>query len=167
MAWSADNDYRTRVMSRRRSTVQLRHPAAGYGLSALVLLYAIGFVTTLWLASGFSAVDDANALLAPAGVATVATALGVGLRLLRYEESSAASIVLRVGMIWAAIGAAWQLWLTAVELFAAPMHAIGLPQLASAAVALLMHTAGSAFVGGAGGIAGGAAATFLCVERAR
>ncbi len=168
MAWSADDEYRTRVLSRRHAVVQLRHPGVAYGPAALVLMYATGLIAVLTAATSFSSVDGAaaSALVLPAGAATAATALGIGLKLRRYEENSLTAIIVRAGLIWAFFGAAWPLMHVASDILsissggdfhhlATVLRATGLQMLAGASV------------GGIGGLAGGAAATFLCVERAR
>lgn len=169
MAWSADNEYRTRVMSRRRSVVQLRRPALAYGPAALILMYATGLLTVFWFATGFSSVDGTSAgdLAWPTGIAVALTALGVGLPLLRYEASSVTAMVGRIGMIWACVGAAWPVLLMGIDLMAAPAHNAGLARLASAFAGVTTPAFGGGVIGGLGGLVGGAIATLLCVERAR
>ena len=169
MAWSADNEYRTRVMSRPRSVAQLRNPAMAYGPAALLFMYATGLVTVSWFATGFAHVDASTAgvLEWPTAVAVALTALGVGLPLLRFEESSATAIIGRIGVIWACVGAAWPVLLMGIDLVSAPAHNASLARVASAFIGVAMQALGGGLIGGLGGLVGGAVATLLCVERAR
>lgn len=167
MAWSADNEYRTRVMARGRAVVQLRHPSVAYGLVGLTLLYALGLAAVFWMAMGFADGLTMNALAAPVAVATLATALAIGFRLHRHDESSATSVVVRVGVIWALVGAVWPAVLTGMDLFVGPAQDGDFAHLASSASSLAMEALVGAAIGAIGGIAGGAAAAFLCVERVR
>lgn len=165
MTWSADDEYRTRVLSRRRTVLQLRHPGAAYGPVALILMYAAGLIATLWGATGFAGAGSAiaGALTLPVGVATAVAALAVGGRLQRHEESSPAAVIVRIALVWAVFGAVWALGSSGPELLGSGGQGFGVIG-AEAAEAGLVALAG-ALVGACGGVAGGAAATLLCVER--
>ena len=167
MTWSADEEYRTRVMSRRGTALKLRHPEVAYGPAALVLLYAVGLIAVLWAVTGFASIDGAgaSALALPAGAATLFTALGVGGRLRRYRERSAGDMVVRVAMVWAFFGAAWPLLQFLTEILAHHGGGHDFTNLAGVFGPAGLRIAAGALVGAIGGVAGGAAATFLCVER--
>lgn len=165
MAWSADEEYRTRVMSRRGVVLMVREPATVYGPAAMALLWAIGLMAALWAAGGFSRMDSqaAMALAVPTGAATVATALSVGARLARQQESSVLALVLRVGLVWAFFGAAWAVF-TMID-FVGGQAGVSFRHLSGELEGLAMQAAAGAGVGLFAGIVGGAIATMLCVDR--
>ncbi|MDX2233717.1 MAG: hypothetical protein NW200_04390 [Hyphomonadaceae bacterium] len=168
MTLSVEQDFQPRVkVRRRRSVLRLRQPELASAPTALGLLYATGLMGMLMAYTGLAGAEatTAGALSAPAGAASVMTALALGPRLHRYRERSQTNLVLRIGCLWAFFGAAWPL------LQIAPSIAHGdiatLPQMleSMAAMGLDVLTGGSA--GAIGGLMGGAAAVALCVERVR
>lgn len=161
MTWSADDEYRTRVLSRDRVVLMLRHPGLAYGAAALVLMYAGGLVAATSAAELAGA--DAATLLAPAAGATAACALFVGSRLLRHEDSDASAVVSRSALVWAIMGAGWALMLAAPEIVE---NAAGsFSRLGEGLIASVFHAVAGALVGGLGGIVGATAAVLLCIER--
>ena len=167
MTWSADDEYRTRVLSRRRAVVRLRHPGAAYGPAALVLMYSAGLFAVMSAVTGFSGIDAtmASALAMPAAAATIATALGVGLRLRRYEETSVVALIFRVGVIWALFGAAWPMMHFTTDILVTPVNG-DFRQLTAMLTSAGGQALAGASVGAIGGLAGGAAASLVCIERA-
>ena len=165
MAWSADDDYRTRVMSRRGAVLKLRDPEIVYAPAALVLLYAVGLIAAQWTATGFSSPGGAEALALSAGAAAAMTALDVGARLRRHCERGSGAVAVRVALIWAVVGAAWPLFGVLADLIARGPGHHSVADLVALSGALGQRALAGAAVGAIGGIAGAAAAIVLCVER--
>lgn len=165
MTWSADEEYRTRVLSRRgAAALRLRHPAFAYGPAALVLMYTAGLMTTVWAAAGFADMAQiAGALTLPAGAATAVAAMAVGSRLRQREARSAQGLIFRVAAVWALFGAVWALGQAGPSILASAGE--GFARIGAELFDAGLAALAGALVGGVGGLAGGAAATLLCVER--
>lgn len=167
MAWSADDEYRTRSVARTRTVLKLRDPSPAYGPAAVVLLYATGLMGAVMAVHGFAdpATIDTGALAIPAGVAAAGTAMIVGGRLRQYEERSFAGLVVRTMMIWAFFGLAWTFLQAAMGAAISP--AGSLAGLREILVGASQQMIAGAFIGAVGGLCGGVAAAALCVEKVR
>jgi len=165
MTWSADDEYRTRVLARRGSVLRLRHPGAAFGFVAGVLLFAAGLTAAFWGATGFAGAEStrAVALALPAAVATAIAMLAIGGRLHRHEETCVGSIVVRVALIWALFGAVWVLGAAGPGIAAGAGQ--GFAPIAAALIEAGRDGVGGALVGAFGGAFGAVAATLLCIER--
>lgn len=170
MALSWDDEYRSRRILRRGGPlVILREPAIASGLAALVIMYAAGLMAVLWAVTGFGQVDvtAATALALPVGAATAATALAIGTRLRRYQETTRLGVMVKVVAVWAFFGFAWPTIHLLADFFAEPPHAPGFDGMIAVARSIGMQGGAGAIVGAIGGLAGGAAALALCVESRR
>ena len=150
---------------RRRSRIRLRQPEMAYAPAALILLFAAG-LTGMLATSAFlvgDAASSARSLAVPALIATAVTALTLGVRIHRYQEKYQLGVALRTTYIWAFLGALAPL----LQLLPAMAYGeIANPtQLLQSVAAMGMDYFAGAIIGAVGGIAGGAAALGLCVER--
>lgn len=147
----------------------IREPAAAYGLAALVIMYATGLMAVLWAVTGFGKVDvtAATALALPVGAATAATALSVGTRLRRYQETTRLGVMVKIVAVWAFFGFAWPTIHLLADFLAEPPHAPGMDGIVAVARSIGLQGGAGAIVGAIGGLAGGVAALALCVESRR
>ena len=109
------------------------------------------------------AAPSAPNLAVPALISTIVAALTLGVRIHRYQEKYQLGVALRTTYIWATFGALAPL----LQLMPAISYGeiASFTQLLESVVAMGMDYIAGAIVGAAGGIAGGGAALFLCVER--
>jgi hypothetical protein len=163
MTWSADDEYRTRILARGRAILALRQPAAAYGVAAMGLMYAAGLLAAASGAAALEGVEAAGALIVPAGAATAAAALYAGPRLLRHEEKTSGTLVSRSALAWAIVGAAWAVVLAAPDVLEHAGHSFA--DLGKALAEIAAQGLAGALVGFLGGLAGGAAAAIICLER--
>jgi hypothetical protein len=169
MSVTVHEEFPARVkVRRRRSVLCLRQPEAASAPAAFVLLFATGLMAMFSTAAGLlgpAAAVTAMSLAAPAGVATVVTALAIGIRLHRLRERRMFSMIVRIAYIWALFGAVWPL----LQIIPAMAYGdiVGLGQLFETVAAMTLDLVAGAVAGGVGGVCGGAAAIALCVERVR
>ena len=150
---------------RRRSRIGLRQPDLAFAPAAMILLFAAGLIGML-AATAFlfgDASSSARNLALPALLSTMVTALTIGRRVRRYKERYQLGVALRTTCIWASFGAVCPL-LQLVPAISYGEIANG-SQLLQSLAAMSMDYVGGAVVGALGGIAGGGAALFLCVQR--
>lgn len=157
------------MLRRSGPLLMLREPALAYGPAALVMLYAVGLMAVLWAVTGFARIDAAaaTALALPAGAATAATALAVGTRLRRYQETTRYGLVLKVMGVWAFFGAAWPIIHLIGDIIGGPAHANTFDGLFGLARTFAMQAGAGAVVGAIGGLAGALAGIAFCVEARR
>ena len=167
MAFSFDDESRTRELSRTGAVLALRAPLHVYGVSAFVLHLCVGMVAMLWAASGdvnFTS-DDAQFLAVTALIASTVTAATVGSALYRNEISGAAALVFRTSVIWAALAAVWPLSTLLPDLFDHAGTIGSVDDLTKPVIAQGARMLASAWEGALGGGAAALVVSLLCVER--
>jgi hypothetical protein len=166
--WQFQNETdRYAEMGRTGTPIALRAPRPMFALAGAGVLYAFGLLVVLYALDEFIPIDAVaiNALTVPVAIATALSALFVGPRLLRLEESRPLMVIFKITLIWTALAALWPVAHATLDAVAGRYYVTTFTDLAALAENVAGRAGFTSLIGALGGLGGGGAAVLLCTER--